>query len=98
MTTPNTDRNAAGHFLPGNTTAQRGGQARAAKLSPARRQEIARAGWQALVERHFAGDEQAAGEYISRLGAWAAEQTAYAGSPIYQPVWAHPGPLPGGAQ
>lgn len=92
-----TDRNQRGRFLPGNQTAARGGQARAAKLPPKRRQEIARAGWQAFVERHFAGDEQAAGEYIGQLGAWAAEQVAYADSPIYQPVWTRP-ILPGGAQ
>lgn len=90
-----TDRNAAGQFAPGNTTAQRGGQARAAQLPPERRQEIARLGWQALVERRFAGDHQVAAEYIGRLGAWAAERSAYAGSPIYQPVWTRPA-LPGG--
>lgn len=85
-----TDRNRLGRFLPGNSTAQRGGQARAAALPPERRQAIARAGWQALVEQRFAGDHQAAAEYIGRLGAWAAEQTAYADSPIYQPVWQRP--------
>lgn len=85
-----TDRNQRGRFLPGNTTAQRGGQARAAALPPERRQEIARAGWRALVERRFAGDHQAAAEYVGALGAWAAEKVAYAGSPIYQPVWQRP--------
>ena len=92
-----TDRNQRGRFLPGNQTAARGGQARAAKLPPARRQEIARAGWQALVEKHFAGDQERAADYIGRLGAWAAEQVAYADSPIYQPIWTRPTLPEGGA-
>jgi len=84
-----------GRFAPGNTTARQGGQARAARLTAERRQEIARLGWQALVERHFDGDTARAADYIGRLGAWAAERGAYGDSPIYQPVWTHPGPLPG---
>ena len=89
------DRDARGRFTQGNRSAVRGGQVRAAKLPPTRRQEIARLGWQALVERRFSGDAQRAAEYIGQLGAWAAERTAYAGSPIYQPVWTRP-TLPGG--
>ena len=92
------DRDARGRFTQGNRSAVRGGQVRAAKLPPTRRQEIARLGWQALVERRFSGDARRAAEYIGRLGAWAAERTAYAGSPLYQPTWEHPGPLPGGEQ
>lgn len=92
-----TDRNTQGRFLPGNRTAVLGGQARAAALPPERRQAIARQGWQALVEQRFAGDPQAAAEYIGRLGAWAAERTAYADSPIYQPVWTRPALPEGGA-
>lgn len=88
------DHDPRGRFTQNNRAAERGGQARAAKLPAARRREIARLGWQALVEQRFAGDAQRAGEYIGQLGAWAAERSAYAGSPLYQPAWEHPGPLP----
>jgi hypothetical protein len=85
-----TGRDERGRFAPGNADASKGGQARAERLTPARRREIARAGWRAMVERHFGGDEQAAGEWLGRLGAWAAD-AAYRGT---IPVFEHPGPMP----
>lgn len=85
------DRNGAGQFAPGNRYASTGGHRRAATLSPDRRREIARAGWLGLVRKRFAGDEHRAAEYIGQMGAWAAERTAYAGTPLYKPdVYRHP--------
>lgn len=92
------ERNERGQFLPGNTTARRGGQARAATLSPEERRAIASRGWQALVAKRFSGSQERAADYLGRMGAWAAEQAAYAGTPLYQPAWENPGPLPAGGE
>jgi hypothetical protein len=45
-----------------------GGRARAARLTPERRQEIARQGFQALVRRKFGGDRGAAVEHLIGQG------------------------------
>ncbi len=70
-----------GCFTPHNAQAAAGGRARAAALTPERRQEIARLGgkkgWVALVEKQFGGDVAAAKEFIGRRGAWAADVAAY---------------------
>lgn len=88
-----TGRDDQGRFAPGNPYAAQGGQVRATKLSPDRRQAIARLGFLAFVDRYFDGDRAAAVAWLGRLGAWAADQT-FAGSPIYKPdVYRHPGPL-----
>jgi hypothetical protein len=91
-----TGRDGCGRFAPGNPWASRGGRVRAAKLSPERRREIARMGWEALVSKRFHGDVEAAKRWLGDLGAWAADQ-AYRGTSIYKPdVFRHPGPCPGG--
>lgn len=91
-----TDRDSSGQFAPGNHYASVGGHRRAAVLSPDRRREIARAGWLGLVTKRFAGDERRAADYIGQLGAWTAERTAYAGTPLYKPdAWRHPDDLRG---
>lgn len=46
-----------------------GGRARAAKLTPERRREIARAGLQALADKLFDGDVSAAQAYITARAA-----------------------------
>ncbi len=80
-----------GQFQPGNEFARLGGQARAARLSKRRRREIARRGWDAMVERHFAGDQIAAKHYLAALGTWNSEKV-FEGTPV--PVRGrHPGPI-----
>lgn len=73
-------------FARGNAQAAAGGRARAEKLQPERRAEIAsaggKAGWAVLVERWFAGDEDAAKEFIGRRGAYWAERLAYGDDPL----------------
>jgi hypothetical protein len=75
-------------FTQGNAYAAEGGRARAAKLSPERRREIARAGWLGRVRRQFGGDVDAARAYIADLGRWAGDP--YDGDPIPR-VYQHPG-------
>jgi len=65
-----------GAFKIGNAEAAVGGRARAAKLSPERRREIALAGLQAIADRLFDGDLVAAGRYISARGAMARRAAA----------------------
>lgn len=86
------DRDALGRFLPGNVTASTGGKLRAERLSPERRQAIARAGWRGLVNRRFGGDARAAGEWLGALGAWAADAPYRDRFPVFE----HPGPCPAG--
>lgn len=86
------DRDKHGRFQTGNRWAGLGGQARAAALPPERRREIARAGWWALVTQRFGGDRERAARWLGQLGAWAAD-APYRDS---FPVFAHPGPMPGG--
>jgi hypothetical protein len=70
----------------------RGGRARAAKLSADRRRDIARMGWLALVERRFAGDAQAAREWLRAKGLWANDQSL----PPEIRRFRDPGPMPQG--
>lgn len=85
-----TGKDNRGRFAPGNGYASIGGKVRAERLTPARRQEIARAGWLAVVNRHFHGDAAAAGEWFGRLGAWASD------APYRDrfPVFSHQGSMP----
>jgi hypothetical protein len=53
-----------GRFVSGNKVARTGRHARAARLTPDRRKEIARAGWDALVQQRFDGDEEAARHWL----------------------------------
>lgn len=83
-------RNDKGQFVRGNTIARKGGQARARTLTPARRREIAQQGWDAMVDKHFGGDQQAAKEWWGAIGAWASDVMAgYAGTWMH--VFHHPG-------
>jgi hypothetical protein len=50
-------RAANGRFLAGNEWASEGGKARAAKLGADRCAEIARLGFEALVDQRFEGNE-----------------------------------------
>ncbi len=87
-----------GHFAPGNYWSCIGGAARHLALTPERRQEIARAGWQGLVDKRFGGDAAAARDWLRKKGAWAAERAAYGGTWMYRgDLWPDPGPMPGGA-
>ena len=60
-----------GWFTKGNPYASMGGRARAAKLTPERRREIARAGLQGLADKHFEGDVARAAAWLSDVGVWA---------------------------
>jgi hypothetical protein len=83
-------RNLKGQFTAGNTFAKRGGKARARSLTKAQRRAIARAGWEAMVEQQFGGDEALAKEWWGRIGKWASDVAAgYAGTHIQ--VFHHPG-------
>lgn len=82
-------RDDKGRFMAGNPYAAAGGRARAERLSPARRREIAQAGFRALVERHFDGDRELAKRYIGEVGAWAGD--AYRGTRWQHFV--HPGTI-----
>lgn len=70
--------------------ARKGGLARAARLAPERRSEIARMGWLALVERRFGGDRSAAVAWLTRKGQWASDPCPWNGR------FPDPGPMPGG--
>jgi hypothetical protein len=83
-------RDPLGRFAPGNEYAGDGGRARAAQLSPQRRREIARAGWEGLIRRRFGGDREAAERWFGRLGAWASDAAYRDAFPVFQ----HPGPCP----
>lgn len=88
-------RDDRGRFARGNAEASAGGQARAARLAPERRREIARAGWLAVVAKRFGGDAEAAGAYLGKLGAWTVDRAAYGGSAIAKPdAYPHPRPMP----
>ena len=65
-----------------------GGKARAARLSPERRREIARQGFAAMVARHFAGDKAAAIE-------WLTARLNFVHDPCpWNRVFQDPGPMP----
>ena len=70
--------------------ARLGGLARAARLSPERRREIARMGFQALVEKRFGGDRAAAIDWITQKGL--AAQDAEYPPPLRK--FFDPGPMP----
>lgn len=59
-----TGRDLHGRFTPGNEYARRGGLARAAALSPARRRAIAKAGFAELARRHFDGRTRKAAAWL----------------------------------
>ena len=61
-------RDSQGRFLPNNSLASKGGQARAATLPAHRRSEIAREGYQAMVAKWFNGDHKRAKEWFIRKG------------------------------
>ena len=73
-----THRDRLGRFVVGNAFSALGGDSRAAVLTPERRREIARAGFQGFVDKYFKGDRQSALGYIGRLGAWGSD--AYKGT------------------
>lgn len=81
-------RDGRGRFTPGNPHASHGGRRRAEVLDPDRRSEIARAGFDAMVATHFAGDAQAAAAWLGELGAWANDR-GYAA--LGMGKFAHPG-------
>lgn len=70
-------------FTPGNPHAASGGHARAAKLTPDQRSEIARAGYQATTDAHFAGDADKHNQWLAQAGL-AAQDANY---PAYMRVW-----------
>ncbi len=59
---------ANGQFELCNGYGFRGGRARAEKLSPERRREIAAMGFQALADKHFKGNRQEAKEWLFYAG------------------------------
>jgi hypothetical protein len=89
-----TERDEKGRFVAGNQVARVGGRVRAARLTPDRRREIARAGWDALVKQRFDGDEEAARHWLGKLGAWASDAAYRDVCPKFE----HPGPCPGGTE
>jgi hypothetical protein len=86
------ERDENGRFLPGHRWASEGGQARAKKLSARRRREIAARGFQAIVDKRFGGDREAAKEWLVKKGQWANDQHFHE----YLQVFPDPGPMPGG--
>lgn len=70
-------------FTPGNKHAVAGGHARAAKLTPEQRSEIARTGYQATTEKHFNGNADAHNQWLIQSGL-AAQDRHY---PAYMRVW-----------
>ena len=69
MNQPDPNRSAGGKFAKGNTISSKGGQARAAKLSKRRRRQIAKQGFQALVDKRFNGNRQLAKNWVGDIGA-----------------------------
>lgn len=61
-------RTTRGRFDLCNSHSFKGGRARAEKLSPERRREIAQAGFQGLADRHFKGDRRKAAEWLRSAG------------------------------
>ncbi|MEZ4714273.1 MAG: hypothetical protein R3A44_44235 [Caldilineaceae bacterium] len=61
---PDPNRSAGGKFAKGNTISSKGGQARAAKLGKRRRRQIAKQGFQALVDKRFNGNRQLAKNWV----------------------------------
>lgn len=88
---PSRQRSASGKFVKGNHYAKRGGHARAAKLSQRRRRQIAKQGWQGLVNRRFAGDERAAKAWVGAVGAHAYDRRLFDIYGAIRPAFPHPG-------
>ena len=80
--------------------ARLGGLARAARLTPARRREIAAMGFQALVDKRFGGDRRAAIDWLTRKGRAAQDRDlsdslrSLGGSGAIIPLADDPGPMP----
>jgi hypothetical protein len=80
--------------------ARLGGLARAARLSPTRRREIAAMGFQALVDQRFGGDRRAAIDWLTRKGRAAQDRAlsdslrSLGGSGAMIPLADDPGPMP----
>ena len=80
--------------------ARLGGLARAARLTPARRREIAAMGFQALVEKRFGGDRRAAIKWLIAAGLAAQDRDlsrslrSLGGSGRIIPLADDPGPMP----
>ena len=80
--------------------ARLGGLARAARLAPARRREIAAMGFQALVDQRFAGDRRAAIAWLVAAGLAAQDDQlrralrSLGGSGAMIPLADDPGPMP----
>ena len=80
--------------------ARLGGLARAARLAPARRREIAALGFQALVDQRFGGDRRAAIEWLVAAGLAARDRQlrealrSLGGSGAIVPLADDPGPMP----
>lgn len=55
-------------FQPGNSHAAAGGRARAEALSPERRAEIARLGFEATTEKYFDGDAERHAQWLVETG------------------------------
>ena len=70
-------------FQPGNAHAKAGGHARAEQLTPVRRSEIARSGYQATTNKHFKGDAAKHNQWLIESGL-AAQDAMY---PAYMRVW-----------
>ena len=80
--------------------ARLGGLARAARLTPARRREIAAMGFQALVDKRFGGDRRAAVAWLVAAGLAAQDRDlsdslrSLGGSGAIIPLADDPGPMP----
>ena len=84
-------RRGNGQFAPGNSISSRGGRARAAKLSPRRRRQIAKSGWVGLVDRRFGGDERAAKLWVGAVGAFHYDQQLQGLGWYLRPAFPPPG-------
>lgn len=77
-------------FQPGNSHAAAGGRARAEALSPERRSEIARLGFEATTQMYFDGDAAAHTQWFVEAGL-AAQDSNY---PKWMRVFRTPAPHP----
>lgn len=77
-------------FQPGNSHAASGGRARAEALTPERRAEIARLGFEATTQMYFDGDANAHTHWLAEAGQ-AAQDSNY---PQWMRVFKTPAPHP----
>lgn len=89
---PYTQRDKRGRFAKGNIISHRGGTARARKLSAERRKEIARMGYEAMVQKHFKGDFAEANNWLRRKALWAQDRQWQQLGLLY--IESDPGPHP----